>query len=140
MSDIWGTEEWKERAAKFVEGECCVWCGTTEKLVPHHPKKKGGYTREEYLNVEKYCRTKEGKKFVLCKKCNFMENKGYRLCPVCKKKYYKPKRGREPMCWGCFTKTPFGAKVKEYYDQHPEELKKKRRRKRVSQKNRGETK
>lgn len=116
-ANTWRTQEWQEASAKFVKDKKCEWCGTTENLVPHHPKKKGGYTREEYLSFEG-C-------IVLCSKCNFMENKDFKLCPNCKKKYFKPKRGREPMCFTCFSQTPFGQKVKEYYNQHPKELKKK---------------
>jgi hypothetical protein len=119
MSSTWQTKEWKEKAAEFVKDKTCAWCGTTENLVPHHPKKKGGYSREEYLSLEG-C-------IPLCKQCNFMEDKGYKLCPKCKKKYYKPKRGREPLCWNCFSQTPLGKSVKEYYEKHPEELKKKRK-------------
>ena len=66
-SNIWQTQEWKNKAQAFVTGKSCVWCGTTQNLVPHHPHKKGGYTREEYLSLEG-C-------IVLCSKCNFMENK-----------------------------------------------------------------
>jgi len=118
----WQSPEWKLRAAEFVKDKTCVWCGSTENLVPHHPHKKQGYTHDEYMSLEG-C-------IVLCKKCNFMEDKGYKLCPVCKKKYYKPKRGRDKMCWNCFSETTsLGKSVKEYYEKHPEELKKKRRKK-----------
>jgi len=116
---IWQTKEWKDKAAEFVKGKSCEWCGTTKNLVPHHPKKKGGYTREEYLSLEGCS--------VLCGKCNFMEDKGYKLCPICKKKYYKPKRNHDAMCWSCFIKTPFGKNVQEYYEKHPEKLLKKLR-------------
>ena len=117
----WQTPEWKEKASEFVKDKKCEWCGSTESLVPHHPKKKGGYTHDEYMSLEG-C-------FPLCKKCNFMEDRGYKLCSQCKKKYYKPKRGREPLCWSCFSETSLGKNVKEYYEKHPEELKRKRRKK-----------
>lgn len=121
MIDTWKTQAWRIKASAFTKDKSCAWCGSTENLVPHHPKRKGGYTHEEYLSLEG-C-------IVLCKKCNFMEDKGYKLCPVCKKQYYKPKRGRDKMCWGCFTQTPYGKSVKAYYDIHPNELKKKQNRK-----------
>lgn len=117
MIATWQTKEWQEASANFVKAKKCEWCNTTENLVPHHPKKKGGYTHEEYLSLEG-C-------IVLCTKCNFMENKHFKLCPVCKKKYYKPKRGREPMCFNCFSQTPFRQRIKEYYEQYPDKLKKK---------------
>lgn len=72
-------------------------------------KKKGGYTLEEYLNLEKNCGVK-------CGKCNFMEFKGYKICPLCKIGYYKPKRNRDKTCWNCFVLTPIGKKIKEYRD------------------------
>ena len=88
---IWQTREWKEKAKAFVEDKECVWCGSTENLVPHHPRRRK-YTHEEYLSL-KYC-------FVLCKTCNFMEGKGFKLCPKCKKHYFKPKRWyRKKMCY-----------------------------------------
>jgi hypothetical protein len=103
----WKTSEWKEKASLFIKDKVCSWCSSTENLVPHHPRKKGGYTHEEYMDIEKYC-------IPLCQKCNFMESKGYRLCPQCKTHYYKPKRGRDKLCWNCFIQTDFGKKVAEY--------------------------
>lgn len=90
--------------------------------MPHHPRRKKGYTHDEYMSLDE-C-------IVLCGKCNFMESKGYKLCPNCKRRYYKPKRGREPLCWTCFSETSFGQAVKNYYDRHHDELKIKRKRKR----------
>jgi hypothetical protein len=119
LNDTWQTQEWKEKAAEFIKGKNCEWCGSTENLVPHHPKRKGGYTHSEYVSLDG-C-------FVLCTKCNFMEDLGFRICPNCKKHYYKPKRGKESLCWECFAKTPFGQKVKEYYEKHPGERKRNRR-------------
>ena len=107
----WQTQEWKTKASEFVQGKTCAWCGTDKNLVPHHPKKKGGYTHDQYLTLDG-C-------IVLCSKCNFMEYKHYKICPQCKKKYYKPKRGHDPLCWDCFTKTSFGKAVKEYHITHP---------------------
>jgi len=118
MSNVWKTLEWRDKASVFIKDKFCAWCGQTEHLVPHHPHKKGGYTREEYLSLIG-C-------IVLCKKCNFMENKHYKLCPECKTHYYKPKHNHNKLCWNCFILTPSGKLVKEYYDQHPEKLKKKR--------------
>jgi hypothetical protein len=111
MSNTWQTKEWKEKAAEFVKSKTCEWCGSTENLVPHHPRKKGGYNREEYLSLEGCV--------ALCGRCNYMESKGFKLCPYCKKQYYKPKRSRTHMCWECFTKTSFGKSVKEYYEKTP---------------------
>ena len=117
MTNTWNTQEWKEKAQAFVNGKHCEWCNSIQNLVPHHPHKKGGYTHEEYMDLEKYC-------IVLCKKCNFMESKGYKLCPKCKKHYYKSKCKRDKLCWQCFIQTPYGQAVKNYYDQHPKKFKK----------------
>jgi hypothetical protein len=119
VTGTWQTQEWKDKAAEFVKGKSCEWCGATENLVPHHPKRKEGYTHDEYMSLEG-CK-------VFCGKCNFMESKGFKICPVCKKKYFKPKHGREQMCWSCFSQTSLGKSVKDYYEKHPEELKKKLR-------------
>lgn len=127
MARTWDTKEWKEKAKKFVEGKKCEWCGTTENLVPAHRKKRGGYTREEYLDLEKNCGVK-------CSKCNFAESKGLRLCPKCGEHYYKPRRNREPMCWECFIKTPHGKEVKAFIEAHPELYTKSGRRKRRKRK------
>ena len=103
MTNTWKTPEWKEKRDAFLQKKIdegkgfCKWCNTTENLVPAHKRKRGGYTNEEYMDLEKNC-------YVLCSKCNFMEGKRFKLCPVCKKGYYKPKRKRDPMCWHCLSK------------------------------------
>ena len=118
MVDTWHTKEWQEARDKFIakkikEGKgFCEWCGATEKLVPAHKKKRGGYTQAEYLDLEKNC-------IVLCSTCNYMEGKGFKICPKCKRRYFKPKRKRKG-CWQCFIQTPVGKDVKAYRDAHPE--------------------
>jgi len=119
MTDTWNTKEWKDKAALFVKDKHCIWCNTKSNLVPHHPRKKGGYTHDEYLSL-KGC-------IPLCGKCNFMESKRYKLCPECKQHYYKPKHKHIKLCWKCFTNTSYGQSIKNYYDLHPEKLKKKRK-------------
>ena len=123
----WQSQEWKDKAEEFVKGKYCEWHGPTclENLVPHLTKKN--LTHDQYMDLEKYC-------FVLCKNCNFQESLGKRLCPVCKEHYYKPKKKREPMCFTCFSKTPYGQIVAKYREDHPDEFPKRRRRK-VSSKN-----
>ena len=117
MTDTWTTPEWKEKAAGFVKGKYCLWHGpsVTTNLVPHHPRYKNGkkiyYTHDQYMNLED-CE-------VLCSKCNFQESRGYRLCPSCKKGYYKPKKGYDALCWNCFKLTPFGQRVAEVNAQNP---------------------
>ena len=102
MTNTWKTPEWKKKRDTFLQKKIeegkgfCKWCNTTENLVPAHKRKRRGYTNEEYMDLEKNC-------YVLCSKCNFMEGKKFKLCPVCKKGYYKPKRKRDPMCWNCLS-------------------------------------
>ena len=40
MTDTWQSKEWKSKAAEFIKGKSCEWCGSTENLVPHHPRRK----------------------------------------------------------------------------------------------------
>jgi hypothetical protein len=118
----WQSPEWKKNRDEFLRDKFCAWHGNPIRAeVPHHPQKEGSISDAEYLSL-KDC-------IPLCKRCHFAARKGLKLCPVCKTHYYKPKRGRDPMCWNCFSKTPFGARVKQYYDNHPEF--KKRRKKKV---------
>lgn len=117
MTDTWQTREWKDKAAEFTKDKACEWCGALEKLVPHHPRRKDGYTHDQYMDLSN-C-------IMLCSNCNFKESQGYRICPNCKKNYYKPKKNREALCWKCFVKTPFGKTVNEYYENHPEQMSKK---------------
>ena len=121
--DTWHSEEWENAAAEFTAGKHCEWHGpsVTTNLVPHHPRFKNGrkiyYTHDQYLSLEG-CIT-------LCSNCNFMESKGYRLCPKCGKNYYKPKKAYDPLCWACFIETDYGATIDAYQKSHPEQFKKK---------------
>ncbi len=36
MSKAWKTKEWKAQRDALIEGKCCEWCGSTEKLSIHH--------------------------------------------------------------------------------------------------------
>lgn len=37
MSKTWQTIAWKKAAKDFVTGQVCEWCGSKDKLLPHHP-------------------------------------------------------------------------------------------------------
>ena len=140
INNTWKTLEWQKKSDAFTKDEKCIWCNTTEKLAPNHPRRKGGYTHEDYMDLENSCiiPTKELKrlnlplvktKFILCTKCNFMYDKGYLICLCCRKHYYKPRRDHDKTCWHCFIQTPYGKSIHDYYILHPEELKKKMRKK-----------
>ncbi len=123
MSKTWQSEEWKKNRDEFLKvNPFCSWHGSPIKAtVPHHPQRKGTLTEEKYLSLEG-C-------IPLCNSCNFAAEKGLRICSICKKHYFKPNRKKKKdRCWECFSITPFGKSVKEYYEAHPNELRKKRRR------------
>jgi len=126
----WRTSEWKRNRDMFLQGKFCAWHGTPVKAtVPHHPQKRGSLSEVDYLSL-KGC-------IPLCQKCHYAAKQRLKLCPLCKENYFKPRAGRK-ICWKCFSKTPFGQRVKEYYDKHPDEIKRhpartrhRRRRRRV---------
>lgn len=56
---------------------------------------------EDYLNFKDV--------IVLCRRCAFARLLGFRLCPVCKQRYYRDiPRSNRKMCWLCFIKTEEG--------------------------------
>jgi hypothetical protein len=106
----WKTAEWQKNRDLFLANKYCAWHGPpVEATVPHHPRKCK--TEAEYLSL-KGC-------IPLCQTCHYAAKLRMRLCPVCKKHYFKPKHGRRKICWECFIKTPKGQQVKEHYDKHP---------------------
>jgi len=111
VSNTWRTREWKQNRAEFLAGKFCAWHGAPVKAaVPHHPQRRGTISKADYVSL-KGC-------IPLCNQCHYAARKGLRLCPICKKHYFKPRRGRHTMCWECFSKTPFGKQVKAYWDEH----------------------
>jgi hypothetical protein len=93
----------------------CNWCGQPS-TVPHHPRRKGGYTETEYISLVGAV--------PLCKKCHFAIKMHLKLCPICKQNYYKPnKRKKKDRCLKCFLKTPFGQIVNEHYQKMKENKK-----------------
>ena len=119
LEQVWGTEEWKKNREEFLKlHPYCEWHGPPVKATTvHHPQKKNKITEQEYMSM------KDAK--ALCKRCHFAVRKRLKLCPKCKEHYFKPKKGRE-MCWDCFSKTDFGKVVKDYYDKHPEKMKRRK--------------
>jgi len=94
LSKIWTTKEWKEKKTEFIKGKVCSWCGTTEKLLPHHPymnSLKDGTYMDFYLSG---C-------IVLCTRCHFALHHGKKLCPKCKEHYCS---FDAEMCYPCYTK------------------------------------
>jgi hypothetical protein len=110
MSEIWNSPEYRKNVEEFLRlHPYCEWHGEpTKATVVHHPKKKNGYSKKEYISLEGG--------IGLCKPCHFAVGKHLHLCPICKQHYFFKKRNRELMCWECFKKTEFGQVVANYYN------------------------
>jgi hypothetical protein len=94
MSATWKTVAWKKAAKEFVAGKSCEWCGSKEKLLPHHPYQnaKDGVYPDLYLSG---C-------VVVCNKCHFMYHRRHKkICPVCHKNY---RHLDTDMCYECWLK------------------------------------
>ncbi len=125
MKVTWNSKEWKRNKDAFLEANpFCLWHGASVKAtVPHHPQRRGSLSERSYVSL-KGC-------IPLCHKCHYAAKKRMKLCPVCKTHYFKPRRNRK-MCWECFTKTPFGQAVKDYYGKkRVEDMKIRRRHKKL---------
>jgi len=95
-SKIYASQSWKENKAQFVKGKKCQWCGSTEKLLPHHPYKDtpDGIYEDLYLSE---C-------VVLCGTCHFMLERRHKIkCPVCKDNWM-PVDPTIDRCWSCHLK------------------------------------
>lgn len=114
LAELWKTEEWKQNKAAFLKtNPICVWCGSPSSI-PHHPQKPNSISDKEYLSL------RGG--IPLCQRCHYAAKKGLKLCPLCKKNYYKPKRKREKICWSCFIQTPSGKEIKKWRDKQEENV------------------
>ncbi len=92
MAATWQTKAWKEAVAAFIAGKTCEWCGSTDRLLAHHPYQnvKDGVYADLYLSG---C-------IVVCNKCHFMYHRRHKkLCPVCKKNY---RHLDTDMCYECW--------------------------------------
>jgi len=81
LKKTYASKEWKKNVKEFVKGKTCEWCGTTEKLLAHHPfltSYKDGTYGDLYLSG---C-------IVLCTRCHFALHKGLVLCKRCGKHYH----------------------------------------------------
>lgn len=76
-SKTYSTQKWKNDVKAFTAGKTCEWCGSTEKLLAHHPymDTPDGVYSDLYLSG---C-------IVLCSTCHFMFHRRHKKrCPVCK--------------------------------------------------------
>ncbi|MCK9591426.1 MAG: hypothetical protein M0Q91_05385 [Methanoregula sp.] len=92
MKNTWQTVAWKKAAKEFIKGKSCEWCGSTDKLLPHHPYQnaKDGVYPDLYLSG---C-------IVVCNKCHFMYHRRHKkLCPVCRRNY---RHLDTEMCYPCW--------------------------------------
>jgi hypothetical protein len=106
-SKPWQLAEWKQRRKEFLKGKSCEWCGSVEKLLPHHPQAPYSLTDEQYKLLEGTT--------VLCRRCHLALRRGLVLCKLCKKNYHEPER---EMCWNCHKKSLPPEKVWEL-EYHP---------------------
>jgi len=84
---IHASKEWKEAVKAFIYGKSCEWCGSKEKLLPHHPFQDtpNEIYGDLYLSG---C-------IPVCSKCHFMyERRHKQLCPRCKTRWM-PLKGVE---------------------------------------------
>ncbi len=71
---------------------------------------------EDYFNFENV--------IILCRRCAFARLLGFRLCPICKQRYYREDiPNNRKMCWLCFIKTEEGEKyLAEFQRKRDEEI------------------
>lgn len=75
-SKIYPSKSWKEKSAAFIAGKKCEWCGSTEKLLVHHPYRDTPDAIYEDLYLSG-C-------IVLCNTCHFMFHRRHKKkCPIC---------------------------------------------------------
>lgn len=75
-SKVYSSKQWKEKVKEFVKGKRCEWCGSTEKLLAHHPYRDTPDAIYEDLYLSG-C-------IVLCNTCHFMFHRRHkRKCPAC---------------------------------------------------------
>ena len=81
LKKTYSSKEWKANVKAFIAGKKCEWCGTTEKLLAHHPyltSYSDGTYGDLYLSG---C-------MVLCNRCHFSLHKGLVLCGKCREHYH----------------------------------------------------
>jgi hypothetical protein len=99
-SNTYQTKAWKDTVAAFVKGKKCEWCGSTEKLLAHHPYRDtpDAIYQDLYLSG---C-------IVLCNTCHFMFHRRHkRKCPVCGEHWMDLDVDR---CYECHLKATPGLK------------------------------
>ena len=73
---VYQSKAWKEKVKAFVTGKSCEWCGSTEKLLAHHPYRDTPDAIYEDLYLSG-C-------IVLCNTCHFMFHRRHKKkCPIC---------------------------------------------------------
>ena len=101
----WQSPVWKEFVRINTEGKCCEKCRVNKgevrgdrkpaRLTVDHPYREAYKTLELYLDfLKSRCR-------VLCTTCNWLQEKGKDICPVCLI-HYKPFSVEK--CWYCHLK------------------------------------
>lgn len=124
----WQDPRWKALVKTETDGKCCIECGKKRgdirtnkqgkshkiKLTLDHPD------RWAYISLEVYLDPKTPKK-VMCTDCNYMREKGYKICPECKEHYC---HWTADMCPECYYKKNPGLKeqIEEAREKKKEEL------------------
>ena len=94
-SKVYASKGWKAQVKAFVTGKKCEWCGSTEKLLAHHPYRDtpDGVYEDLYLSG---C-------IVLCNTCHFMFHRRHkRRCKVCGTGWHDLD---VEMCYACYLQT-----------------------------------
>ena len=77
---VYQSKEWKEKVKAFIAGKSCEWCGSTEKLLAHHPYRDTPDAIYEDLYLSG-C-------IVLCNTCHFMFHRRHKKkCPICRENW-----------------------------------------------------
>jgi len=75
------SKRWRQQTKHLTEGKTCEWCGTTEKLLVHHPEDTMYVNEETYLDFSS-CQ-------ILCSRCHYHLHRGRVLCKTCKQHYHR---------------------------------------------------
>jgi hypothetical protein len=77
---VYQSKEWKEKVKAFIAGKSCEWCGSTEKLLAHHPYRDTPDAIYEDLHLSG-C-------IALCNTCHFMFHRRHKKkCPICRENW-----------------------------------------------------
>jgi ribosomal protein L37AE/L43A len=112
MVNLYATKKWRKLRGELIEGKTCEWCGSTEKLAPHHKNPKPIGLRSYRIIANKYYNEyfenkKNKSELAQIKKEAkiYIKNNAIRTCPNCKKKSFYERKTMAPTyrCTNCGT-------------------------------------